>query len=303
MEQPRYTTLPDLITGGTKASGGAGAHGANLNLMVGSKVLIDADLGGLTGLFDAHRGAKAELTELRRELKDQNKVAGDFLFVARDSLKRSLGRQYSIGWDGTGFTSSLKIPRSVTRRQHILRSLQSYLGDHPERETADVVTAALVGTRLDELTNAQTAVDLQKSLAGTHLTNRKQKEKAMRLRLRWLADELGRLMGPLDDRWTAFGLNKPALKRTPAVPTKLSVVLMNNIAASLKWEGAARAEYYRVWIKVIGIDLGMRTIGSPADLDFTIESLPGNSAIEVAVSAMNNGGESALSEVVTITAV
>ncbi|MDB6024436.1 MAG: hypothetical protein JWM68_659, partial [Verrucomicrobiales bacterium] len=41
-------------------------------------------------------------------------------------------------------------------------------------------------------------------------------------------------------------------------------------------------------------------VGSPADLDFTLENLPAASTVEIYISAVNNGGESQLSEKVTI---
>ncbi len=74
-------------------------------------------------------------------------------------------------------------------------------------------------------------VALKKSTAGTLLTSRKQKEKAMRRRLRGLIEELGRAMDPLDDRWIAFGLNKPGLQETPDRPTKVNVTLQGSSAA------------------------------------------------------------------------
>ncbi len=41
-----------------------------------------------------------------------------------------------------------------------------------------------------------------------------------------------------------------------------------------------------------GADGDYTAVGSPADLDFTIEHLPANSAVDVVVTAVNNGGES-----------
>ena len=55
-----------------------------------------------------------------------------------------------------------------------------------------------------------------------------------------------------------------------------------------------------MWKKVNAVDEAIVAVGSPADLDFAIEGLPANSTIQFAVSAMNNGGESVLSPVVTV---
>jgi hypothetical protein len=75
----------------------------------------------------------------------------------------------------------------------------------------------------------------------------------------------------------------------------------NTTAAAVKWNTAARAEYYRVWIKVHGSTEDYAAVGSPADLDFTNENLPASSTIDIVVSAVNNGGEFAVSEVITVT--
>ena len=57
----------------------------------------------------------------------------------------------------------------------------------------------------------------------------------------------------------------------------------------------------RVWKKVRGVDAAAVAVGSPADLDFTIENLPTGAVIEITITAVNNGGESPVSEVITIT--
>jgi hypothetical protein len=55
-----------------------------------------------------------------------------------------------------------------------------------------------------------------------------------------------------------------------------------------------------VYKRVIGVDDKFVLVDTRSDLDFTIENLPGNSQIEIAVSAINNGGESDPSEPVKV---
>ncbi len=69
---------------------------------------------------------------------------------------------------------------------------------------------------------------------------------------------------------------------------------------ALKWDAAARADYYRVFKKVLGVDEDFVAVGSPADLDFTIENLPANATVEIQISAVNTGGESQRTASVTI---
>ena len=115
-----------------------------------------------------------------------------------------------------------------------------------------------------------------------------------------LFKELAQVMPPTDNRWLAFGFNLPGAEATPDQPENVVVTLIGPNALSVKWKAAARAKYYRVWKKVIGVDTEYMQVGSPADLDFTIEGLPGNSQVEIVVSASNSGGESAFSTVVVV---
>lgn len=81
-------------------------------------------------------------------------------------------------------------------------------------------------------------------------------------------------------------------KAIPAVPQNVIATLIGATSVSLKWDASARAAYYRVWKKVVGVDEEYLPVGSPGDRDFTLEGLPANAQVELLVSAVNNGGES-----------
>jgi fibronectin type 3 domain-containing protein len=84
------------------------------------------------------------------------------------------------------------------------------------------------------------------------------------------------------------------------VPRNVVAVLVGPTAVSVKWDRAARAGHYRVWKRELGVDEQFVAVRSTGDRDITIEGLPHNATIEIAVSAVNNGGESARSAVVTL---
>jgi hypothetical protein len=168
-------------------------------------------------------------------------------------------------------------------------------------EVADLgITAAAVLTLLNDINAAEIAVNLQDSALGGLRDTREQAMDTM-YSTRSFIGELSLKLGPLDPRWKAFGLNIPDAEETPEAPLHVKVTLIGPTAAAVKWDAAARAEYYRVWIKVHGSNGDYVAVGSPADLDFTIENLPAGSTIDIVVSAVNNGGESPVSEVITIT--
>jgi hypothetical protein len=200
------------------------------------------------------------------------------------------------------FVGSLRIPRTVDGLKTLLQVLEAYLVANPGLEVKELnltaIHANVLGTALLE---AEIAVCAQRTTMQTLLQERDASYEAFSRQLRGLNKELDQLLDPLDPRWQRFGFNLPGASETPDVPENVSVVLIGANAAAVKWEAAARADYYRVWVQVNGVDLEPRTVGSPADLDFTIEALPVNATIEIAVSAVNNGGESGRSTVATVT--
>ncbi len=118
--------------------------------------------------------------------------------------------------------------------------------------------------------------------------------------LRGLVKELSLTLTLDDGRWTAFGFNAPAAKERPETPTNVTAVSVAENAMAVQWDKAPRAEYYRVRIKVVGVDEEPKVVGTPSDTDFMFEELPADAVVEVTISAVNKGGESALSEVVMV---
>ncbi len=302
MKQKPLTSLESLNTAGVKASSGAALHAVPLGLTVGTKVLIDVDLLGLSTTTAAHLTGRTQLRDQYDLLVEKTTASYDTAIAIRDSLKRSLGRTCSPAWDGSGFNQSLQVPRSVGGLLLLLAALNNYLTEKPELEVENVATAALAGDMLTALTLASGAVTAKRSAVRTSLNARKLKQKKMRQRIRGVAEELNRVLGPLDARWEAFGLNQPGIQQAPDRPGKVTVVLQAGGAAAVKWQKTPRAEYYRLWLKVMGVDEEAIPVGSPTDLDYMIESMPTASGtqVEVSISAVNNGGESARSEVIVV---
>ena len=301
MKQIKLITVPQLIDAGGRASGGVTETAATITLVLNTKVAIDADTTALIEARDLHVSARAELKARKASLNSIKSASRDYVAAVRDTFKRTLGPKYSAAWDTTGFIGSFKIPASTAGLKDRLHSLKTYLTNNPAMEVPAFDVTAVRGTSLlTELNAKDVAVSAQKAIVGTARDTRLASEKAMRRRLSSLVNELSQKIDPLDQRWTAFGLNKPGAKETPDVPTDVIAVLIGSNAVAIKWNRAARAEYYRVWMKINGVDDEFIAKGSPSDLDFAIEGLPSNSTIQIAVSAVNNGGESGKSTVVTV---
>lgn len=300
MKQKTYNTVASLVEAGNLISAGAASHAVNLGLVVATKPLVDAEVNALTVASDAFEDGKHVLRGYRTRLKQKQKEAYDLAFNVRDTLKRVLGRNYNPRWEGTGFGNSLRIPSKYAKLEQLLRTLKSFLTQNSQYEQANVATAALIEAAVTDLSEGKAAVTVQVGAVRTLLAARKQNERAIRSRIRLTVEELNKAIGPIDGRWDAFGLRQPGLKQAPAKPAKATVVSLINGVLRVGWDKVARAEYYRVWLRVMGQGEEARPAGTPSDEGFIFEALQSGAQVEVAISAVNNGGESGHSETLLV---
>ena len=301
MKNPIARNASALMPAASTAIAGLTQYAESLDL---SYVTADAMTTALTDLIVGSNNHKQAQHLLKvRQLMAAAAVNGarDFVTIARDLLKRSLGMQYSQVWNVAGFVGSLKVPTTIDRLIPIAVALNGHFTAHPELENAPLnVTAARALVIKDQLVAAKNALAQQRGEVGRLFDTRNAKARVVEQNLRLLLKELTMALDPLDPRWIEFGFNKPGALQTPAVPENVTAVLIGPNVVALKWDGAARAQHYRVWRKVNGVDQELIAVGSPTDKNFTLDGLPANSTIEIAISAVNHGGESATSEVVTI---
>jgi hypothetical protein len=297
VRQKEIESIPGLLNLGNVAKGAAAQYGAAIGLVHNNELNLGLRVSALTLAKDQHEQTKVDLATKRAAQRLTLQTCRTFLQVGRDLFKPTLGNEYSEAWDITGFVGSLRMPRTGEEVQPVLHGFKTFLTANPAMENVSAnITAKRAGELHDELLAARWAHNVQGTTVAEAKLVRDEKAKELRRSLRGLVDELNQFIEPLDPRWLAFGFNMPGASETPDVPENLHVTLIGNTAAALKWDAAPRAEYYRVWKRVVGVDEELVAVGSPADVDFTIEALPSNAEIEIAVSAVNNGGESAVGE-------
>ncbi|MDB6027512.1 MAG: hypothetical protein JWM68_3735, partial [Verrucomicrobiales bacterium] len=172
---------------------------------------------------------------------------------------------------------------------------------HPDAEVPSLnITAAFFTTLFDDLNAARSNVKTQELQVAKTLAIRDEKARQLRKRIRSVIDELHMLMEPMDLRWHAFGFNRPGAEQTPDAPENVTAILVNETSAMIEIPPTPRANYFRVYQRVIGVDTEPVPVGSPSDADFTLEDLPRQASIEISVSAVNDGGESRLSAPVIV---
>jgi len=301
MKQPRISSNAALIDIGGLVSNGLFELGELLDLQTVDHDGFNTQLTDYILQHGLHQEGKQELANRSAAFKTAKKNCRNLMRVTRDVMKPTFGYEYSLGWNTLGFVGGLGVPNSLDKLLTMAHLVRNYLTAHPTKEVAPMnVTAANATLILNALATTRQAVANYQTTFKTMGNNRDAKAKVLRGKIRLLTAELANVLPPVDPRWGTFGLSQPGLKQSPAIPQKLSAVVNGNDVA-LKWDAAARAELYRLWIKVSGVHTELTMIGSRTELDFTIENLPSGAVVDIAVSASNNGGESQLSEVVTVT--
>jgi hypothetical protein len=301
MKQKEIKTVGQALNRADVAAGAADQIGAAVGLKHNTGPAIYLDRAGLADKDVLYSAAKQELQVRRAALYSLFLLVFAFVTSARDVLKTFLGNQHSIRWEGTGFRFSLVVPRTIGGLKLILEALIAYFKAHPTRQNNDLnITEGRALQFFDDVKAAELAVQVQKGVVGQLKKERDAAFVTLRNRIRGLFGELVGLLSPLDDRFVTFGFNKPGALSIPGIPANVTAVLVGNNAIAVKWDGAERAERYRVYAEIVGVDAEPVLVGTREDLDFVIEGLPANKTVKIAVSAVNNGGESQRSTVVSV---
>ena len=293
-------SVPELTDKLERAIPGVVKYTAAFGLAEGLAESMTQAITDMTAADTAYEAAKADQASAQSAFDVAQVASRVHATTVRDLFKRRFGTKYSQAWNQLGFNGGVNVPKTIPGLLDVLTSTGGYLTNHADQGNADLnVTAAGTNALRADLLARRTAVDVKKSARGTAYKARSQKaEKARRL-LRGLIEDLKQAIDPLDERWVEFGLNRPGAKQIPDVPENVTAVLQGN-NVTLHWGATPRAEYFRVWKKVNGVDEELLVVGTRAELDFALAGLPSNSTILFGISAVNNGGESAVSELVTV---
>ncbi|MDB6025799.1 MAG: hypothetical protein JWM68_2022 [Verrucomicrobiales bacterium] len=280
----------------------AARHHDDIHLAHNTPENINADVAAVEVSVLDYNQSNTRLRQCYQIVSEKTEAAKTCATITREILKLKLGNQHSQRWINTGFADSLAMPRSATELLPVVFFLGRYLGENPGLQVPDLnVTADYLGTLHQDLLGAINAVNQELTQNGKLLSLRNENVAKLRKRMSDLVAELKQLLDPMDGRWHSFGLNIPGLEETPEAPEEIEAIVVHHTTALLTIPPVARANYYRIYQRIVGVDAEPLWIGSPSDPDFTIENLPLNSSVEFSVTAVNGGGESPLSEPVMVT--
>ncbi|MBK8091362.1 MAG: fibronectin type III domain-containing protein [Verrucomicrobiaceae bacterium] len=217
-----------------------------------------------------------------------------FLNNARKRLSKFFGESASTEWAAAGWPpGTTAAPATQDQRFDLIASLRAYFTTHPEHASADMeVTAALADAAHIAISNARAALGQKITENGQAKATRDSTERNLRIRMSGLITELATLLSDEDPRWHAFGLNRPADAETPESPSFTTAVPGPNHSLLVDWDDSLRADRWRVWIKVIGVDADFRAVQTVTESDATIPGLTAGATVEVRVTSVNEAGES-----------
>ena len=226
----------------------------------------------------------------------------------RTILQGIHGKKADDGWVAAGFVpGSTSVPRTHAERQTLLGAARAYLAAHPTYEaslpqpvgTPLAITAAQALGWQTQMQTARTLVDTRTAEQATCKAVRDGDVDALFAEVSATIIELRGLLQDNDPRWEIFGLNVPANPSAPLGVSTLTVTAAGAGRELVAWSYAARADYYRLYLKRVGTDAQALNVADPRDLEHTLKNLTPGTTIEVYVVPTNGGGGGAASPTVS----
>ena len=301
MENRIDRKVPELLTKAALVKAGAETYGPQIPLMQNTPENIGADRDALLVANNNVEQAKVYLAEKRSILKSLEQTCYAFAVFGRDILKPIHGTSYSDAYNELGLYGSLQVPRTAKFLLIVVETYGSYFVAHPDREDeAHNITAARAKSLFNDLSQAYADVAAARTALDQARDVRNEAAGRMYRRIRGVFNEMKQFISDVDPRWTAFGFNKPGAENIPDVPEEIEVVASEPTATAIRWPASPRAQHYRIYKQVIGVDEEPVPIASSSEPGIVFDDLPANSKIKVGIAAANSGGESKLSELLEI---
>lgn len=218
------------------------------------------------------------------------------------------GKRSNSGWVAAGFPQgTTSVPRQHDLRDALLNAASAYLSLHPTHEAslpqlggpALAITSAEATSLHNAMQAAKALIDARQGAQAAAKLVRDADVEALYQEVSATINELGDLLSVTDPRWELFGLNIPA---NPTVPLGVGSLTLSGAGTGrllAQWPYAVRAEYYRLFLKRVGVDEEAVNIADPKDLAFTLKDLTPGTTVEVYVVPMNGAGAGAASPTVT----
>jgi hypothetical protein len=215
-----------------------------------------------------------------------------------------LGEGWSAAWNAAGFTGgSLAVPANPLT---LLQQLRAYYGANAAHETTVqgvACTATACEAVAKTITDAESASNQSNTDSGTAYTNFQNGIAAGRARISGLRDELDQLIEDDDDRWYAFGFDKPSDPSTPETPANLTAVggAPGSKIVNADWDDSRRGDSYRLRAVTKADNKEVANeIVQDSQCSLTLSKVAAGAVVILTVTARNAAGESPASDPVEI---
>jgi hypothetical protein len=300
-----------LIQLAEDAADGAHTHGATIGLVHVTEAIIRTALenvsgkvagpGGVPpavpGLKELWNTAKANKSAKTAVLRTAQSNGRFFARLCINQLTPVLGANWNSAWNAAGFTNgSLAIP---TNPLPLLEQLRAYYGLNPATEIANVqgyaCTAAGCEAAVQTISDAASASNQSNTDAGQAQKNYLAGLDLLYTTLSNLLNELDQLLTDDDERWLAFGFEKPSDLGSPTIPE--NVVVTPGAPGSkiliVNFDDGRNDESYRVTAinKTDGTEI-TNIIVLESETTFTFDALAVGTLVDITVTGRNPKGES-----------
>jgi hypothetical protein len=220
------------------------------------------------------------------------------------------GKTPNAGWQSAGFEQgSTAIPRAHNARASLVTAARAYLAAHPTYEAtlplgpSDTlpVTAARALELQTQFTAAFALIDTRDAEQAICKAARDADYDALFDEVSMTIAELRDELADDDARWELFGLNVPAHPNPPEGVGSLVLTAAGAGRVLFSWLYAVRAEYYRIFLKRVGVDTEFINVDDANDLEYIAKALAPGSTIEGYIVPMNSGGAGPASPTVSFT--
>lgn len=316
---------PGILTAlARRIHSGQAVHAASVGLLHHLPGLMDAAIKKLDGDPLAADGSAANKGSqlVYRECVNATLAAESALVTLSETVVKTWlegyqrvmdgvhGKQANAGWQAAGFAAGTTgIPRTHDARYGLVRAARAYLAAHPNYQVTlpekDGPGLAITQARALELQglidDANTLIDTSTSVQTTTKATRDADLAALYDEVSGTIAELRDELADDDARWELFGLNVPAHPNPPEGVGSLVLTAAGAGRVLFSWLYAVRAEYYRIFLKRVGVDTEFINVDDANDLEYIAKALAPGSTIEGYIVPMNTGGAGPASPTVSFT--
>jgi hypothetical protein len=308
-----------LIQALEDAADGARTHGAAIGLAHNPEDKIRATLVALVGkpagpggtppavpgskaLWNAAQANKSAKTAALRTVCSNARL---YVRTCIRSLMAVLGEHWNAQWSAAGFTGgSLAVPANP---MVLLQQLRAYYLANPSAESLVQgihCNAATCEATAQAISDAESASNQSNTDSGIAKANYEQDIANARARVSGLRSELSQLIGDDDERWYAFGFDKPGDPSTPETPANL--VATPGPAGSkmliADWDDSRRSDSYRLRavLKADGKEAANEIV-QDSQITLVLAKAASGAVVLLTVTGRNSAGESPESDAVEFT--